>query len=304
MTGLRISRLLALATGLFLLLIGGRFLWHPEAGEAGFGLTFAEAGDYSFHYIKGVRDLFCGLLFTLLALTRQDRTLGTALLAGALIPSVDAWIVLSYAGLGWTAALPHVSAFLLCVGAGLGLLLGRHPRRDDQAVAEEEITTLMSVRRGDESTSLEMTIAAGAGTPDHYHERFAETITVLEGALLVRRNKQTRLLTAGETITIERKEQHGFTNESGIAVRIRVDLWPGDADFETAMLLYTDLQRAGRTLASGIPRNPINLAIFVNLNDTHLRGVASLGEWLLAGLNQLACLVGYRQRLLARYSLK
>lgn len=81
--------------GVGLLFIGTRFLFAPEAGEAGFGINFQESGDYAFHYIKGIRDIFSGSL--ILAFTLLNRRIELALVIGlgAMIPLVDFLVVLT-----------------------------------------------------------------------------------------------------------------------------------------------------------------------------------------------------------------
>ena len=56
----KISYAVAFITGLGLLFIGVRFLLSPEVAEVGYGIHFNEQGDYSFHYIKGIRDILSG----------------------------------------------------------------------------------------------------------------------------------------------------------------------------------------------------------------------------------------------------
>ena len=58
----KISYVIAFITGLGLIFLGARFLLSPEVAEAGYGIHFNEQGDYSFHYIKGIRDILSGLL--------------------------------------------------------------------------------------------------------------------------------------------------------------------------------------------------------------------------------------------------
>ena len=78
----RISFVIAFLTGLGMIFIGTRFLLSPETAEAGYGIHFTEQGDYSFHYIKGIRDIFSGLLLCVFALLNDRRALGVTLLAG------------------------------------------------------------------------------------------------------------------------------------------------------------------------------------------------------------------------------
>ena len=81
--------------GLGLIFIGIRFLVAPETGERGYGLNFSENADYSFHYIKGIRDLFCGTLILALAIWKRRAELALTLLLGATIPLVDFLVVLN-----------------------------------------------------------------------------------------------------------------------------------------------------------------------------------------------------------------
>jgi hypothetical protein len=62
----KISIAIAFLTGLGMIFLGARFLLSPEAAEAGYGIHFMEQGDYSFHYAKGIRDIFSGCFCALL----------------------------------------------------------------------------------------------------------------------------------------------------------------------------------------------------------------------------------------------
>ncbi|HAO08937.1 MAG TPA: hypothetical protein DCQ50_18605, partial [Chryseobacterium sp.] len=117
----RIFIAIAFLTGLGLIFIGARFLIAPETAEAGYGIHFNEQGDYSFHYIKGIRDLFSGLLICILVLSRQIKALGISLLIGTIIPTVDMLIVLSKDYNGVTQAIPHIAAIIVCFFCGLFL---------------------------------------------------------------------------------------------------------------------------------------------------------------------------------------
>ena len=309
----RVAQLLAVATGAFLVFIGARFLFAPEVAEASFGIDLAEAGDYSLHYVKGGRDLFCGSAFLLLALARQWRTLGWVLLVAAVIPIVDAYVVYAHHG-GWTAAtIPHVSAVATCVLAGVllwrgytqtasGLPGGTHDGGTSNGEASDGgVVIVDSAAGGAPRTVVEMTVAPGASTPRHYHERFRESFEVVAGRLEVYTDGRWGTLGPGDSASVAARELHAFRNESAVPCRLRVTLAPGDVDFERAMRLYVGLAGDGRAAASGVPSSPLDLAIFVGLNDTHLGGVAKLGEYALAGLRWVSGVIGYERRLLARY---
>lgn len=109
---------LTLLTGLLLIFIGIRFLVVPMTAEFDFGIHTNTGGDFSFHYIKGIRDLFSGLAIVLLLLTKERRATGFLLLAGSLVPMVDFSVILSHPDYVTARLYPHAIAIVL------GLMLG------------------------------------------------------------------------------------------------------------------------------------------------------------------------------------
>ena len=124
----KISYAIALLTGLGMIFLGARFLLSPEVAEVGYGIHFNEYGDYSFHYIKGIRDIFSGLLISVFVLTNQRRPLGLTLLAGTMIPVTDMLIVLSKSYNGVLQAMPHIIAIIICSVIGI-ILLATKPQQ-------------------------------------------------------------------------------------------------------------------------------------------------------------------------------
>ncbi|QJD97012.1 DUF4267 domain-containing protein [Mucilaginibacter robiniae] len=114
---------IAFLTGLGMIFIGTRFLLAPETAEAGYGIHFNNQGDYSFHYIKGIRDVFSGLLICIFVLTKQTKALGITLAVGTIIPVTDMLIVLSKDYNGIVQAIPHISAIIVCAAVGTILLM-------------------------------------------------------------------------------------------------------------------------------------------------------------------------------------
>ncbi|WP_158829561.1 DUF4267 domain-containing protein [Mucilaginibacter lacusdianchii] len=121
----RITIVLAFLTGIGMIFIGTRFLLAPDTAEAGYGINFNEASDYSFHYIKGIRDVFSGLLICIFVLTKQIKALGITLAVGTIIPTADMLIVLSKNYNSIVQAIPHISAIIICAIAGTILLLNK-----------------------------------------------------------------------------------------------------------------------------------------------------------------------------------
>lgn len=124
----KISYAIAFLTGLGMIFLGTRFLLSPEIAEAGYGIHFNEQGDYSFHYIKGIRDIFPGLLICVFVLMNERRALGVTLLAGTMIPVTDMLIVLSKSYNGVLQAIPHISAIIICSVFGI-ILLATKPQK-------------------------------------------------------------------------------------------------------------------------------------------------------------------------------
>jgi|GEM_PF-1050161 len=127
MTRLNFFKYLTIVSGLTLVFIGCRFLLQPEGAEAGFGLHFQENGDYSFHYIKGIRDLVCGTIITLLAAMNQRKALMVVLLSGIFIPIVDMTLVLQATHGNVMTAMPHIIAIVLTAIAAAGFHFSAHP---------------------------------------------------------------------------------------------------------------------------------------------------------------------------------
>jgi hypothetical protein len=118
----KICYAVAFITGLGLIFIGARFLLSPQIAEAGYGLHFNEHGDFSFHYIKGIRDIFSGSLISMFVLMNQRRALGLTLTAGTMVPLTDMLIVLNKNYNGVLQAVPHITAIIICLGTGIILL--------------------------------------------------------------------------------------------------------------------------------------------------------------------------------------
>lgn len=110
---------LTLLTGLGLIFIGAHFLIAPLSAEAGFGIHVDTRGDYSFHYIKGIRDLFSGLAITMLLLVKEFRALGILMTCGIVIPATDFIIVVIQPNYEVSKLYPHISAILILIALGI-----------------------------------------------------------------------------------------------------------------------------------------------------------------------------------------
>jgi hypothetical protein len=125
----RISYVIAFLLGLAMIFLGGRFFLSPEGATAAFGIHFDANGDYSFHHIKGIRDIFSGILLCALVFMKERRALGVMLLTATIIPVSDMLVVLSKSYNGVQQAMPHIVAIIICSVVGILLLLTQTQKR-------------------------------------------------------------------------------------------------------------------------------------------------------------------------------
>ena len=118
----KISYAIALLVGLGMLFLGARFFFAPEVATAGYGIHVNTNGDYSFDYIKGIRDIFSGILLCAFVLLNERRAVGITLLTGSIISFTDMLIVLSKSYNGVIQAMPHIVATILLIVFGILLL--------------------------------------------------------------------------------------------------------------------------------------------------------------------------------------
>jgi hypothetical protein len=116
------SYTIASLLGLGMIFLGLRFFISPEVATTGYGIHFNNQGDYSFHYIKGIRDIFSGLVICAFVLMNERRALGITLLAGTMIPVTDMLIVLGKSYNSVLQALPHIIAIIICAVFGMILV--------------------------------------------------------------------------------------------------------------------------------------------------------------------------------------
>ncbi|TWJ00771.1 uncharacterized protein DUF4267 [Mucilaginibacter frigoritolerans] len=124
----KISYSIALLVGLGMIFLGARFFFSPEVATAGYGIHFNAGGDYSFHHIKGIRDIFSGILLCAFVLLDERRAVGVTLLTGSIISFTDMLIVLSKSYNGVVQATPHIVATILLIVFGV-LLLATKPQK-------------------------------------------------------------------------------------------------------------------------------------------------------------------------------
>jgi quercetin dioxygenase-like cupin family protein len=146
---------------------------------------------------------------------------------------------------------------------------------------------------------LEIELAAGGGNPMHVHLYQTETFKVLHGRLNVVVAGRSLTLAEGEEATAEPRAPHRFFAAADAGVRFQVTvLNPGR--LEDGLRILYGLSRDGQA-PSGIPRNPLVLALGSQMSDMY---IAALPLWFQIGLFRplaaIARRLGY-ERKLTRY---
>ena len=83
-----------------IIFIGSRFIIHPAAGADGYGIPFSGAQDLPYGRIKGIRDIFSGVILLLFLFLKMRKAAALALTAAIIIPVTDFLIVLTTNGPG------------------------------------------------------------------------------------------------------------------------------------------------------------------------------------------------------------
>ncbi|SFA74141.1 Mannose-6-phosphate isomerase, cupin superfamily [Amycolatopsis marina] len=129
----------------------------------------------------------------------------------------------------------------------------------------------------------------------HWHPVLTESFTLTQGSVLFRVDGREIAPRPGDTVTIRPGAVHEFRNV-GQALTLHHEVRPPLRHREMFELWHR-LDVAGRTSRSGVPRNPLALALLWERQDGYLAGVpAVVQRLLLGGLATIARLTGYEAR--------
>ncbi|MGW2146244.1 DUF4267 domain-containing protein [Nonomuraea bangladeshensis] len=141
-----IGTVLSVIGALFIAYVGVMYLLAPQSMAPDFGLpTWPQGEGAGFLAVKGIRDVASGLVIIAVALTGNRRVLGWVMLATALTPIGDMFIVLSSGGAPATAFGVHGATALAVLAAGALLLTGPRPQpraAGDKASAAQQAAPL------------------------------------------------------------------------------------------------------------------------------------------------------------------
>ncbi|MFI8684770.1 cupin domain-containing protein [Rossellomorea sp. NPDC077527] len=133
--------------------------------------------------------------------------------------------------------------------------------------------TISFLKKTKEALLIEVSLPPNTvGPPLHFHDRFTEQFTVIEGKLTVTHKKEQHVLTPGKTIFVPLKEAHTFHNQSTKPVRFTVSLAPGEG-FEESVRIHYGLMEDGLTNDKGIPNNLFNTVYILYLQNTLVSGI-------------------------------
>jgi quercetin dioxygenase-like cupin family protein len=168
----------------------------------------------------------------------------------------------------------------------------------------EAITIVKSAYQDPSISVIEMDVSPGTGNPKHYHNLFNETFEIIEGELYIGSGKLTTTLKAGQKITVPMGAVHFFKNKTSKVCKIRVTLQPGNTDFEDAMLIYYGLKKDWLLSKSGTPKSFTDLAIFIKLNNSKMKGLGKIAELLFNTIANRATRNGRLKQLKDTYTSK
>lgn len=120
-----------------------------------------------------------------------------------------------------------------------------------------------------DSVKIEFTLPPrAAGAPLHYHLKFTEIFTVLDGRLQMTVGATKQTLQPGETLEVKPGTVHGFSNPHDAPVTFTTENLPA-AEFEKFIRTMFGLANDGKTHRSGMPINPLHLALALDFADLY-----------------------------------
>jgi len=95
-----VSYWLTLLLALGIIFVGVKFLIVPSLGATDFGISLADAHDVAFGRIKGIRDIFSGIVLLPLLWMRMRYAAAWVFTTAIIVPVTDGMIVLATNGAG------------------------------------------------------------------------------------------------------------------------------------------------------------------------------------------------------------
>lgn len=125
---------------------------------------------------------------------------------------------------------------------------------------------------------VEVELAAGGGTPKHYHTTFNETFIPVDGILGVDVGKKQLRLQGAISATARMNEIHRFYNPGKTPIRFHVKIFPAENRFLESLCIGYGLADDGKTNDKGIPKKFDHLAVLMEHADSRFTGFLGLIE--------------------------
>jgi mannose-6-phosphate isomerase-like protein (cupin superfamily) len=167
-----------------------------------------------------------------------------------------------------------------------------HWRTVRNPVIGDEVTFVRTAgETGGEHTLARVLLKPGGGNRLHYHLTYAEEFEVVDGRLTIHRDGERLMLGPGETADAPIGSRHRFANDTDRPVTFLTTIRPARR-FEEQIRIAYGLARDGKTIRGGVPRNPLQLALLLEISETYVpalplavqRGIfgplARLAHWL------------------------
>lgn len=123
---------------------------------------------------------------------------------------------------------------------------------------------------GGELLAFELSLPPGGAVPiPHVHPRQTETFTVLDGEMRFRLGWKHVTSGPGDVVEVAPGVTHGFANAGTTEVRVLVEVRPALA-MEAMFAEAVRLASAGLMTRRGLPRNPLDLALFARTWDAEV----------------------------------
>lgn len=148
---------------------------------------------------------------------------------------------------------------------------------------------------------MEVEMGNNGGAVLHYHHGFSETISCIEGELEVIVNHKTKVLRAGQSVTIPPRVSHTAYNRSDDKCRCVLEIRPGHRGFEQALQITYGLVNDGLCDKRGLPSDRLAMAWLFTLSDSTVAGWAKFFKFFIRKQAKKAIEKGIDKYLIDRY---
>lgn len=142
---------------------------------------------------------------------------------------------------------------------------------DNPATGETYTFVERAADTGGAFLRLRWSARPGGAVGEHIHPRQVESFTVVEGALTVSVEGSETTCGAGDRAVVPAGKRHFFANRGSELVKAVLEIRPA-LRMEEVFESLAGMAREGRTNASGLPRNPLLLAVFATHFSDEIRG--------------------------------